>query len=210
MERVVLILLLLAASNAAAATVEAFVAAQLNQDGSPEEWKLKVVTGTPKLAKTSDGSTPALCLDSVNSSFSIQRDLDLDIKEHPFVTWRWRANTLPPKGDLRHSKTDDQAAQFVVAFEGKKVIDYVWDTNAPIDTVGDYSIPLIVTARILVIANKQSKLQEWVEVTRDLRTDYRRLFGKDPGNITGARFQVNSQHTSSRAEGCISSITFHD
>ena len=206
----ILIMMLFITSNAAAGTVESFIASKLNPDNSPAEWKLKVVSGTAKVVKINDGTTPALCLDSTDASFSIQRNIDLDINKYPFVTWRWRANALPPKGDMRKSGTDDQAAQVVVAFGGKYAVDYIWDTNAPIDTVGDYYVPFVVTAKILVVANKQNKLEEWMEVTRDLKSDYRRLFGKDPGNISGVRFQVNSQHTESHAEGCISRITFHD
>jgi len=208
--RILALLLCITSTAVAGTTVEVFDASKLESDGSPAKWALKVKTGTPQIVKADDNGTAALCLSSNNSSFSIQRDLDLDIEKYPFVTFRWRANTLPPKGDLRDSSTDDQAAQMVVAFEGKRAIDYIWDTNAPIDTVGEFYIPLVVSAKILVIANKENKLNEWVEVTRDLRKDYSRLFGKEPGNITGARFQVNSQHTESIAEGCISRVTFHD
>jgi hypothetical protein len=203
-------MLLCIASGAAAGTREAFDASTLNPDGSPTEWTLKVKSGKPKVVIATDGSAPALCLDSADSSFSIQRDIRLDIAKYPFVTWRWRVNVLPPRGDMRNSSTDDQAAQVVVAFGSRYALDYIWDTNAPIDTVGEFSVPFVVTAKILVVANKENKLQEWVEVTRDLREDYNRLFGEAPGNITGVRFQVNSQHTESRAEGCISRITFHD
>ncbi len=210
MIRYILAIMLIITSQAGAATIEALDGSTLNPDGSPAAWRLKVKSGTPQVFKASDGGTPAVCLNSVDASFSIQRDIDLDISKYPFITWRWRANVLPPKGDLRNSSTDDQAAQIVVAFGGRYAIDYIWDTNAPLDTEGDFFVPFIVTARILVVANKHNKLQEWMEITRDLRKDYRRLFGKDPGNISGVRFQVNSQHTASRAEGCISRITFHD
>jgi hypothetical protein len=210
MMRIVLAMIFFVTPNAAAGTIETFDASKVNLDGSPVEWNLKVKSGTPQLIKARDGNAPALCLNSVDASFSIQRNIDLDIKKYPFVTWRWRTNVLPPQGDLRNSSTDDQAAQMVVAFGGRDAISYIWDTNAPIGTVGEFSVPLIVTAKILVVANKHNKQQEWMEVTRDLREDYRRLFGKDPGNISGVRFQVNSQHTASRAEGCISRITFHD
>lgn len=206
----ILALILLLASNAAAGSIEALDGSRLNPDGTPVEWTIKVKSGTAKVTKVTDGNTTAFCLDSVDSSFSIQRDLALDINTYPLVTFRWRADVLPPRGDLRSSSTDDQAAQMVVAFGGRYALDYIWDTNAPVDTVGEFSVPFIVTAKILVVANENDKLHEWTEITRDLRKDYRRLFGKDPGNISGVRFQVNSQHTAARAEGCISRIIFHD
>ena len=198
------------ASSAAAETITVFDASRLKADGSPAYWELKVNAGAPRLTNANDGSAPAVCLDSSNSSFSIQRGVDLDLEKYPLVTWRWRADTLPPRGDFRSSKTDDQAAQMVIAFGRRYAIDYIWDTNAPVDAVGEFSVPLIVTAKIVVLANKASKLQEWTEVTRNLREDYRRLFGTDPASISGVRFQVNSQHTESHAAGCISRITFHD
>jgi hypothetical protein len=210
MVRIVFAMVFLLSSGAAAEPLDVFGAHQMNPDGSPAGFELKVKAGVPQLIKAIDGSTPALCLDSANSSFWIQRSIDLDIKKYPLITWRWRADILPPRGDFRSSKTDDQAAQMVVAFGSRYAIDYIWDTNAPVDSIGEYYVPLIVTAKILVVANKQNKLQEWAEVTRNLREDYRRLFGEEPGNISGVRFQVNSQHTESHAEGCISRITFHN
>lgn len=204
------VMLLLMASGAAALSLEVFGGTGANPDGLPVNWVTKVKTGTPKLLKMRDGDSQAVCLSSENASFSIERNLMLDIKKYPYITWNWRANVLPPKGDFRDASTDDQAAQMIVAFEGRKAMVYIWDTNSPHGAVGEFSIPLIITAKILVVANKNDKLQEWVEVTRDLRKDYLQLFGKEPGNISGVQFQVNSQHTTARAEGCVSRITFHD
>jgi len=50
------------------------------------------------------------------SSFGSSGKLHVDLKEYPFLNWRWRAVRLPRGGDVRKAATDDQAVQLYVAF----------------------------------------------------------------------------------------------
>ena len=74
-----------------------------------------------------------------NSSFGIKREFHVDLKEYPFLNWRWKAVRLPRGGDVRKAATDDQAIQLYVAFPATgfpavlntPIIGYVWDNEAP-------------------------------------------------------------------------------
>lgn len=110
------------------------------KDNIPPGWNLRVKAGTPRVGVLRDGTDLGVCLDSNDSSFSIQRAINTHETSYAVLTWRWRAEVLPPRGDFRNAQTDDQAAQLFVAF-GRRAINYIWDTNAPRDVVGDYSLP---------------------------------------------------------------------
>jgi hypothetical protein len=145
---------------------------------------------------------------SVDSSFSVEREFQFDPKEYPYLSWAWKAESLPPQGDVRESGRDDQALQVLVAFDSKKVIGYVWDSNAPEGTVTQLSIPWPVSLHIevVVVRSGAAAKGQWSLVTRDLSEDYRRFFDGEAGRAKGIRVQMNTQHTKSRAEGYVKDI----
>jgi hypothetical protein len=184
-----------------------------NADGSPKGWSLMVKEGKPRLHSLDDGGRHGICLDALNSSFSINRQVNVDLRKVPRLHWSWRAEMLPPRGDFRESDTDDQAAQLFVAFERSGIlaptaINYIWDTNAPEAAVGNYSIPFVINVKTVVVTSGESSVGSWIAMERDVAGDYKRLFKDDPPLVSAIRFQVNSQHTRSRAEGCIAEIVF--
>jgi hypothetical protein len=185
--------------------------AQLRTDDAPVGWVIQSKTGTPRLRSIEDGGVRGICLASSKASFSINRTTNLDPNLLPKIRWKWRVNALPERGDFRDSDRDDQAAQLFVAFQrtglaAPKAINYIWDSNAPVGTVSDYDIPLVIRVKTVVVANGAASKGEWKSVTRDVAADYRRFFGGEPPRVGAIRFQVNSQHTSAEAEGCLSEV----
>lgn len=171
-------------------------------------WELQVKEGKPEVSIGDDNGRHAVCMASNGSSFSVQRKVDVDVREYPWVTWRWRVDRLPDGGDFRREGKDDQAAQLFIAFTGKKAISYIWDTSAPAGDTGEYHVPFVIDVRILVVASGPAKTGEWLTVTRNVLEDYRRLFGEDPHAAEGLRFQINTQHTGSTARSCLESMRF--
>lgn len=174
----------------------------------PSPWELKVKEGEADYRLESQDGVRAICLTSRSSSFSIQRRAEVNPKKFPFLTWRWLGTELPPNGDLRHGRIDDQAAQLFVLFDGRKAISYVWDSNAPTGTVVNSSIPFLLNLRVVVVESGSARVGKWQEYKRDIQKDYRRLFGGNPPAVKAVRFQINSQHTRSDAGSCIASISF--
>ena len=48
--------------------------------------------------------------------------VDVDPAQTPFLSWQWKVAQLPERGDFRHSATDDQAAQVLVAFADRRIL----------------------------------------------------------------------------------------
>ena len=183
---------------------------KINSDGIAYPWKLKEKSGDADVKIISDTGEKVVHLRSNHSSFSLERKVNLDIKNYPYVTWRWKALKLPPHGDVRHSKTNDQVLQLLVAFEGRKILSYVWDSNAPEGTVADESIawPVSLKVKVLTLKSGASDAGKWLTVTRNVYDDYRKLFNEDPPHVKGIRIQTNSQHTESVGEGYVGKIVF--
>jgi hypothetical protein len=171
-------------------------------------WEVKEKDGKAKAYPIDDGGVKAICMKSDKASFSVQRKIAVDIKEYPYVTWRWKVSELPKGGDFRHDGTDDQAAQLFVLMDGRESISYIWDPSAPLGATGSHYIPMVMKVRILVVDSGEKDKGRWVSVTRNVYEDYKKLFGKEPPLAEGLRFQINSQHTGTSAESCLEYVEF--
>ncbi len=177
------------------------------RDGVPPGWELTEKTGKAELSLVKDGNGRVLRLRSNSSSFAIQKEVDIDLKQTPFLEWQWKVTEIPKRGDFRSLGTDDQAAQLYLVFTPdflqKDVIAYIWDSNAPKGITAEPTFPPVypfLRIRVVVLESGEAEKGKWITENRNVVEDYRKLYGGEPGNIAGIRIQINSQHTKSRSE----------
>ena len=150
---------------------------------------------------------------SDKSSFGIRKEFDLDIKEFPYLKWKWKVTQLPEKGDFQKKDTDDQAAQVYVLFPrfpaklNTEFVCYYWESNPKNKGMEGPSVAWS-KARVIVLQAGKEKLNQWVTEKRNVYEDYKRLFGKEPPKAGGVAFYINSQHTQSSAESFLDEIYF--
>ncbi len=189
----------------------AFVAlnrATLNPGKIPPGWQIKVNHGRPDVSVCTDNEGPCLHLKSVKASFGLERDIDIDPDQLPFLTWSWKIAQLPSGADFRHASTDDQAAQVLVAFADRRVVSYIWDTTAPKGLAESASyIPLIHVFDV-VCQSGAADLNQWIAESHNVVADYRRAYGKAAPRVKGLRIQINSQHTGTVAESYFGDVAF--
>ncbi|HAS53790.1 MAG: hypothetical protein A2X56_15115 [Nitrospirae bacterium GWC2_57_13] len=174
--------------------------------GVPAGWQLKEKSGKAEFGVVQDGDLHALRLRSADTSYSIQKSVDLDVKQHPILTWKWKVTKLPAGGDFRKSKTDDQAAQLFLAFSKTKAIVYIWDTSAPQGLMKDAPAPPFMRIKAVVVRSGPAETGKWISEKRNVYDDYRKLYGQDPPPIQGVRLQINSQHTETSAESYFADV----
>jgi hypothetical protein len=178
--------------------------------GLPLFWKLRVNAGEADTRILMEGGESALYMRSLNASFALERELSVNTGDYPYLNWTWKVLTIPPRGDLRKRSQNDQALQLLVAFEGGKILSYVWDSNAPEGTVADESIglPLFITVKVIVVKSGPADKGTWLKISRNLYEDYKKMFGEKPRKVRGLRIQSNSQYTGACAEGLVKRIVF--
>jgi hypothetical protein len=174
----------------------------------PSDWQVKVNHGRPDFSVCSDSLGPCLHLKSVKASFGLERRVDVDAAEMPYLTWRWKATQLPAGGDFRHPASDDQAAQVLVAFADRRVLTYIWDTSAPKGAAQSASAIPLVHIFAVVCESGAAQGNGWVLESRNLAADYLRAFGKPAPRVSGLRIQINSQHTGTVAESYFGEVAF--
>jgi hypothetical protein len=176
--------------------------------GVPAGWELKEKSGKADFAVVKDGDIAAGRFRSANSSFSLQKEVKVDLKQFPWLTWKWKVTKLPAGGDFRKSNTDDQAAQLFLAFSKTKAIVYIWDTTAPAGLMEDTSPVPFMTVKVVVMQSGPAELGKWVTETRNVYNDYKKLYGSEPPPVKGFRLQSNSQHTGTSGEGYFAEVMF--
>jgi Protein of unknown function (DUF3047) len=176
--------------------------------GLPSGWELKVKSGKAAYEIIRDGDIPALYLKSVDSSFSLQSEVQVDVKQYPVLSWKWKAVKLPQGGDFRKSRTDDQAAQLFLVFTKTEAIVYIWDTTAPQGLTEDTRPVPFMHVHVVVVRSGPAELGKWITETRNVYEDYKKLYGKEPPPVKGVRLQINSQHTETSAESMFADVVF--
>ena len=209
------------------------------QSGAPAGWELEKRKGTPviRLEKTSKVNLmnilPPLPLkkqtgdhyvlrmtSDPRSAFGIRKAMQVDLKEHPFLNWKWAVTKFPSGGDVRRQDRDDQAIQIYIAFKpagfpanlNTPLIGYIWDTEAPVGTTCRSTQTNADKVRYVVMRNKINKAGRWYTEKRNVYKDYRVLFsdinGGEPPEIMGILLYINSQRTQTAAEALIHDIFF--
>jgi len=175
----------------------------------PEGWSLKTLKGQADVALVADEPGAVLRFRSRNSSFALERPLYVDLAKTPYMSWQWKVTELPRGGDFRHLRTDDQAAQVLVAFADRRILTYIWDSTAPEGLMQSASFLPLVRLVAFVCRSGAGEANRWLTETRNLAADYERAFGRRAPAVKGLRLQINSQHTNSEAESYFGGVVFH-
>ena len=187
--------------------------ARLPSDGVPPGWTLKEFAGHAAIELVRSDGRLAARLHSERASFAIHRDVVVELREFPYLSWTWKVIRLPAGGDVREAARDDQAAQLYVIFPrwpsprtASDVIGYVWDSRAPAGTRIKH--PRADNVRIVVVESGPARLGEWRTYERNVAADYTALFGRQPPRVGKVAVMVDSNDTRAEAEALFGDLIF--
>jgi len=106
-------------------------------------------------------------------------DFEWNLNTHPRISWRWRALHLP-EGASEKGENDTGGAIYVTFgtdWLGRpKSIKYTYSSSLPVGTVVDFGNLYV----IVVDSAREPRMGDWQKVTRNVRQDYRQVFGGSP------------------------------
>ena len=189
------------------------VPGRLPAEGVPRGWHLKEFAGQASVEVVRAEGRIAMRLRSDRASFVVHRDVLVDLKTFPYLTWAWKVTQLPAAGDIRDGARDDQAAQLYVVFPrwpsprtASDVIGYVWDSRAPAGT--QLAHPKANNVRIIVVESGRMALDRWQTYQRNVAEDYVALFGKPAPRVGKVALMIDSNDTLAEAEAFIGDLFF--
>ena len=83
---------------------------------------------------------------------------------------------------------------------------YIWENRAPKGTVIDNAHTSRV--KMIVAESGRDRLGRWIEESRDLRADFRRAFGEEPGRVRSVAVMTDSDNTGEKTHAYYGDIAF--
>jgi hypothetical protein len=182
-------------------------------------------------AAGSDGGRWVLHAQSDHSASMYRRALRIEPEQLGQVSFSWKVRSLLSDADVRESETGDAVVRVMLAFDGDPnrlsartrlmfdlmqslsgeappfaTLMYVWDSRAEVDSV--VLNKRSDRIRKIVLESGPAHLGQWRSYQRDVRADYRRAFGEEPGALVGVAVMTDSDNTKSRAEAWYGEIRF--
>jgi hypothetical protein len=195
--------------------IEDWAGAPVGHRGIPPGWE-KQRWGSPAydFSVQAEGGRRVLRMRSAGDSSNISRDVQgkVDLHETPVLEWSWKVTALPAGADARRKETDDQAAQVYVAWPRfpeavrSRIIGYVWDTTAPAGTVVRSEKTGTVT--YVVVRSGPAELGRWLTERRDVREDFRKIYGEEPEAPAVVSLGIDSDDVKGTAETFFGAIRF--
>ena len=203
------------------------------QERWTDGWQPFVLPGkttTSYTARIEDGRW-VLHAQSRHSASMYRRAVRIEPEQLGNVTFSWKAMSLLAGADVRQGDTEDAVVRVLLAFDGdhgllsprtRMMFDlmqsltgeappfatlmYVWDNRADVGSV--VLNPRSDRIRKIVLESGPAHLGQWRSYERDVRADYRRAFGEDPGALIGMAVMTDSDNTRSQAEAWYGEIRF--
>lgn len=160
---------------------------------------------------------------TANSSVSMyRRHLRVPANELGALNFSWKVPALIQAADMAQRELDDSPVRIVLSFEGDRsrfsqknrmlselsqaltgeelpyaTLMYVWCNQR---RAGDViTNPRTDRIRKLVVESGKDNLEKWLDYERDVRADYIKAFGEEPGALTGIALMTDTDNTQSKA-----------
>lgn len=143
---------------------------------------------------------------AMRSTSGLSCSVDIDTMRRPWLSWSWRVDRFPRGVSIADDERDDSPARIVLAFDGDAstlrlrermfsdlvelvtgqalpfaTLMYAWDGEAMPEQVIAY--PRSGRIQYLVVESGAQRAGRWLGYRRNVRDDYRRVFGAEPGRI---------------------------
>ena len=195
--------------------VEDWAKIPVGTKGVPPDWK-GGNWGSPAYDFTvaEDGGMRVLHLKSKVEGSTITKDIKgkVNLNDTPILEWKWKVIALPKGGNSCVKATDDQAGQVFVVWPRfpepvrSRILGYVWDTTQPVGHICKSEKTGTVT--YVVVRSGIADLNKWFTERRNVREDYKKIYGEEPDPPSGFALSIDSNDTNSYAESMVGPITF--
>ena len=182
------------------------------RDGDTAGWEEKVFEGRTLYETVSqDGRTVVRATSrGTASGLYLRRRIDLD--ETPILRWSWRVERTLGDIDERTRAGDDYSARVYVirshpVFLWKtRAVNYVWASVQPEGAT--WPNAYTDSSQNVAVRSGDTHTGRWVEERRDVRADFRALFGESVRHVDAVAIMTDTDNTGGDAVAFYGDIDF--
>ena len=200
----------------------------------PEHWKpltFRKIDRHTVYTVTKDEEVTSIKAVSQASASALMREITVDLREYPILSWRWKVSNVLNKGDVTKKQGDDYPARLYVTFgyDPRRVgflertkfttykllygqypplaaLNYIWESKAPKGTV--VSSPYTDRSKVIVVESGTALINRWVDEHRNVFEDYKQAFGNEPPSVSGVAIMTDTDNTGESAVAYYGDIVF--
>ncbi|MCY3753024.1 MAG: DUF3047 domain-containing protein [Alphaproteobacteria bacterium] len=171
--------------------------------GDLKGWQVRHFEGETRYRIVEAGGAGVLEAESAAGASSLYLEREIDLAARPVLEWRWRVEAPLSVSDERAKAGDDFAARVYVVAPGEGMfalpvaISYVWAGSAPVGA--DWPNPFTSKVRMVAVESGPAHAGAWRTHRRNLREDFRRLFGREVDELEGVAVMTDADNSRQRA-----------
>ena len=182
------------------------------RDGDAAGWEEKVFSGKTRYETVRQDGRTVLRATSRGTASGLYRRLRVDLEKTPILNWTWRVDATLGDVDERTRAGDDYSARVYVVRSHPvflwrtRAVNYVWaSARAEGET---WPNAYTDSARHVAVRSGDEQAGQWVGERRDVRADFRTLFGEDVRSIDAVAIMTDTDDTGGAAVAYYADITF--
>ncbi len=183
--------------------------------GILDHWEAEVFSGITEYHLEADAERgTVLGAQSQGAASGLFRKIDIDLNATPWLHWSWKVDNLLQGADERTKAGDDYPARIYVVFSGNmffwktRALNYVWSSHQV--TGSEWPNAYTGNARMIAVQSADTAPGQWRSETRDVRADYRRLFGEEPGPVAAVAIMTDTDNTGQSTKAWYGDIWFSE
>ena len=186
------------------------------------KWAVVTLPGkaltTFKLEK--QGQRQAMLANAQSSASMLRQAMHVPAERLGRLQFEWQADALIERADMAERDSEDSPLRLILAFEGDRsrfsaknamlsdltealtgeplpyaTLMYVWCNRRPVESV--IVNPRTDRVRKLVVESGAGHLKQWRIYQRDVRADFVKAFGEEPGALLGMAIMSDTDNTRS-------------
>ena len=166
---------------------------------------------------------------SENATGSLATEPRVDLHTHPILEWRWKVSTIIPEARADDKFRDDSPARIFVSFDydgldliqrlqhvamralgydavPTRAIAYFWGNQEPRHVVLDNTRAQWI--QMVPVRNREDTTGAWLTERRNVRSDYRRIFGEEPPPVERVALMTDTENTGRRVTALYGDVVF--
>jgi hypothetical protein len=174
-------------------------------------WQARSFKGDTAYQVVPEGTGHVLQADSRGTASALIRKIDLDPRDYPILSWRWKVAGTIAQGDERTKAGDDYAARVYVIFPHwffpkTRTLNYIWANHLP---QGEFLANAYTGNAIMVaVESGPGRAGRWLIERRDIVADFRKAFGEDPPRMGAVAIMTDTDNTGVAATAWYDDLAF--